>query len=199
MRRRLLPNTRDVRRDERGSAIVEAAIGSMLVVTLVFGVIEFGLAFKDYLSMAAAVRDGARVVSAFGSASNTDYALLQQIKTRMVAVDSNQIKRVVVYKADSPTSTIDSVNPTCKTASVPNVCNHYTTADLSLPVTDFTGTGSAPDAAWPPADRKDMLSGPPDYVGVWVEVSHQDITGLFDLTDTYTDEVVMRIEPATIT
>ncbi|MCC6226710.1 MAG: pilus assembly protein [Microthrixaceae bacterium] len=177
---------------------MEAAIGSILVVTLIFGVIEFGLAFKDYLSMSAAVRDGARVASTLGSTTSTDYDVIQQIKRRMVAVDSNQIERIVVFKASSPSSTIESVNAACKTTSITNVCNSYSAADLSRPSTDFVGSGSAKDVAWPPASREDTLSGPPDYVGVWVQISHQNITGLINVAETYSDEVVMRIEPATI-
>jgi len=177
---------------------MEAAIGSILVVTLIFGIIEFGLAFKDYLSMSAAVRDGARLASTLGSTTSTDYDVIQQIKKRMVAVDSNQIERIVVFKASSPSSTIESVNSGCKTTSITNVCNSYSTADLTRPSSDFVGTGAARDVAWPPGDREDTLSGPPDYVGVWVQISHQNITGLINVAESYSDEVVMRIEPATI-
>ncbi len=186
------------RRSERGVALIEAAIATPVVVLLIFGIIEFGLAFKDYLSMSAAVRDGARVASTLGRTTNTDYAILQQVKRRMLAVDASQIERIVVFKAVNPSSTIDSVNPSCKTTSIMNVCNSYSNADLSRPETDFTGGGGAPDQAWPPAVRKDALSAPPDYVGVWVQVKHQQITGLFTMKSTYTDEVIMRIEPATI-
>jgi Flp pilus assembly protein TadG len=192
--------TRRHRRDrgERGAAIVEAAIGTVLVCTLLFGVVEFGLAFKDYLSMSAAVRDGARVATTQGSSTLADYLIIKTVKQRMPAVATGNIQRIVVFKATGPTSTIDSVSSTCKTSSVTNVCNSYGPTDFSRPSTDFTGATPSPDRYWPPANRKDTLAGPPDYVGVWVQISHKNITGFFNLGSNYSDNVVMRIEPATI-
>jgi hypothetical protein len=186
------------RTDERGAAIVEAAISTVLFMTLLFGVIEFGLAFKDYLSMSAAVRDGARVASTQGTSTLTDYQVIQNVIRRMPAVATGKIQRIVVFKAPSSSSTIDTVNTTCKTASVTNVCNSYGPSDLTRPSTDFTGAAPSPDRYWPPANRKDTLAGPPDYVGVWVQISHQNITGFLTLSNNFSDQVVMRIEPATI-
>ena len=185
-------------RGERGAAIVEAAIGTVLVLTMIFGVIEFGLAFKDYLSMSAAVRDGARVATTQGSSTQADFLIIKTVKQRMPAVATGDIKRIVVFKAANPKSTIDSVNATCKTASVTNVCNSYGPTDFARPSTDFTGATPSPDRYWPPANRKDTLAGPPDYVGVWVQISHKGVTGLLKVASSYDDDVVMRIEPATI-
>lgn len=47
-------------RNNRGAALVEFAIVSLLLITLVFGIIEFGLLMKDYLTVNQAARDGAR-------------------------------------------------------------------------------------------------------------------------------------------
>jgi len=190
--------TRRNQRGERGAAIVEAAIGTVLFLTLLFGVIEFGLAFKDYLSMSAAVRDGGRVATTQGRNTLTDFLVIKTVKQRMPAVATGNILRIVVFKATGPSSTIDSINATCKTASVTNVCNSYGPTDFTRPSSDFTGETPSPDRFWPPAGRKDALSGPPDYVGVWVQISHRGVTGLVRLSDTYSDDVVMRIEPATI-
>ncbi len=190
--------TRRTQRGERGAAIVEAAIGTVLVLTMLFGVIEFGLAFKDYLSMSAAVRDGGRVATTQGSSTLTDFLVIRTVKQRMPAVATGNILRIVVFKATGPSSTIDSVNAACKTASVTNVCNSYGPTDFTRPSTDFTGATPSPDRYWPPANRKDTLAGPPDYVGVWVQISHKGITGFLRLSDNYSDDVVMRIEPATL-
>lgn len=50
----------------RGAALVEFAIVSMLLLTLLFGIIEFGLMMKDYLTVNQAAREGARA-AALGS------------------------------------------------------------------------------------------------------------------------------------
>ena len=41
-------------RDERGASLVEAAIVLPVVILIVFGIIEFALAFKDSLTVSSA-------------------------------------------------------------------------------------------------------------------------------------------------
>jgi hypothetical protein len=138
------------------------------------------------------------VASTQGTSTLTDYQVIQNVIKRMPAVATGKIMHIVVFKATSSSSTIDSVNTTCKTASVTNVCNNYGPTDLTRPSSDFTGAAPSPDRYWPPASRKDTLAGPPDYVGIWVQISHQNITGFLTMSNNFTDQVVMRIEPATI-
>lgn len=54
---------RRVLRGNRGAALVEFAIVSVLLIMLVFGIIEFALLMKDYLTVNQAAREGARVAS----------------------------------------------------------------------------------------------------------------------------------------
>ena len=50
-------------RNERGGVTVEAALLTPLLITLLFGIIEFGLIFKDLLLIHQAAREGARVAA----------------------------------------------------------------------------------------------------------------------------------------
>lgn len=52
-----------MRGDNRGAALVEFAIVVLLLLTLVFGIIEFGLLMKDYMVLNQAAREGARSAS----------------------------------------------------------------------------------------------------------------------------------------
>jgi hypothetical protein len=166
-----------------------------LVMLLIFGVLEFGLLFKDYLGLASGVRDGARQASALGTDVDTDYQVLQIALKRMPALNRNQILRIVVFKGTSANSTVPTA---CKTGSVTNSCNSYTNADLNRPQSNFDGTASSPDRFWMPSKRKDRLSDPPDYVGVWIKVRHEAVTGFLPLTKDLEEEVVMRIEPSRV-
>jgi hypothetical protein len=192
---RIARGQRRGRGSDRGATLVEAALSSVLVMTVLFGVLEFGLAFKDYLSMASAVRDGARTASTMGNDTLADYDIIQDVIKRMPAVNTNQIQAIVVFKGTTPTATIPTA---CQTASVSGSCNFYGPTDIVRPSTDFNGGSTAPDRYWAPSTRKDALSGPPDYVGVWVKIYHGGITGLLHLSKSYTDQTIMRIEPATI-
>jgi Flp pilus assembly protein TadG len=67
-------NTYRRSRDERGSAVVEFAIASMLLLTLLFGIISYGyaLSFKQGLTQAAA--EGARKAAVATSNHQTEAA-----------------------------------------------------------------------------------------------------------------------------
>lgn len=183
------------RSNERGSALVEAAIATPLVFLLIFGVIEFGLAMKDYVAMSSGVRAGAREASVQGRNADADWQILKAVKRATPGLDNNQIVRVVVFKATGPGMAVPT---SCKTVSVAGSCNSYGTADLARPAGDFTGSGVAPDRFWPPSNRKSALHDPPDYIGVWVEVHHDGLTQFVNMTDDYDDQIVMRIEPESL-
>ena len=51
------------RRDERGASAVEFAIIISLLFIVLFGIIQFGIAFNRYQSVNAAAREGARIAS----------------------------------------------------------------------------------------------------------------------------------------
>ena len=59
--------------DERGATLVEFAIVLPVLMTLIFGVVEFGIVFNDYIGLRQGARDAARqaVVAEFGSVSCT--------------------------------------------------------------------------------------------------------------------------------
>ncbi|WP_420372033.1 TadE family protein [Pedococcus badiiscoriae] len=52
------------RHPDRGAAAVEAAIVTPLILLIVFGIMEFGMVFKDTLTVSTSVRAGARTASA---------------------------------------------------------------------------------------------------------------------------------------
>jgi hypothetical protein len=179
-------------RGERGAALVEAAIVSPVIILLVFGMIEFGLVFRDYLTVANTTRSAARVGSAAGADADADYDILQALRGASSAIDATTIEKIIVFEATSPTG---GVPVDCVSAPVSGKCNHYDGSDFSRPSSDFTCTGSAPDRFWCPTDRVDRQSGPPDWIGVYVEVRHDYVTGLFGSTRMIKDTTVMRIEP----
>lgn len=86
--------TRKTRRGERGSTLVEFAIGATLFLTVMFAVIEFGRALWVHNALADAARRGAR------------YAVVH------TATDSTAVKNVVVYgdPAGGSTPLVDNLS-----------------------------------------------------------------------------------------
>lgn len=180
---------------ERGAALVEFALVAPVLMLLIFGGFEYGMFFKDYLTVANTTRTGARVGSAAGSSADADYQILQSVKAAAAALPggSASIQQISIYKSASaggaPTTTCQT------TSSATDKCNTYTASAFSQPASKFgCGTGSI-DSVWCPTTRIDSQAVGPDYIGVWVKTTHGFVTKLFGTSRTITDSVVMRIEP----
>ena len=186
-------------RGDRGVVLVEAAFISPILFLMIFSILEFGMAFRDYLALANSTRDGARAASVYGNDIYADYDILQEIASSSDLIDRADIERIVIFKASGPNA---SVPEACKPASVVNSCNSYTAAALDYAQSEFgCRTDRDLDRYWCPTaangqtGRKTKVSDPPDYVGVWIQVRHLWVTGLFGRSLTFRDETVMRIEP----
>ena len=66
-------------RGERGSVLVEAAFITPVLFFLLFSILEFGMAFRDYLAVANTTRDGARAASIYSNDLSADFDILQTI------------------------------------------------------------------------------------------------------------------------
>jgi hypothetical protein len=177
--------------------MVEFALIAPLLMTLTFGLLEFGLFFKNYLTVANTTRTAARVGSSVGKSADADYQILQAIKAAASALPSgaSSIQAVSIYKA---TATGGDPPTVCKTGpSAASLCNYYTAASLNLAATAFGGTTGKPDAYWSPTTRDVSQAAGTDYIGVWVKTNHNFVTKLFGTSRAITDAVVMRLEPVT--
>ena len=185
-------------RDERGVALVEFAVIAPVVMLLVFGIVEFGLAFSIKLNVETAARAGARVGSGLRDDRMADYNLLQSVKS---ALNDNlsSVQYVVVYKSTNATGAIPTgcsgATPTSQNGS----CNVYTGAQLSsLTAGSFNGPGCTagqPDFAWCPTSRQAVQSVGNDYLGVLVMVKTSAVTQVFGSFFPVQANAVMQLEP----
>lgn len=174
--------------------MVEAAILTPVFLLLFFGVLEWGYSFRDRLSVKDSSLVGARIGSSEGNSAFADYEILKAIKQHS-NMAAGKITKIVVYKASSYNA---SVPTACLTASQTNVCNRYTGADLSKNNSYFGCDPGNVDIAWCPSDRKYALTGtygPPDYLGVYVEAHHNNITKLIGSGYDFKSDTIVRIEP----
>lgn len=183
------------RQDERGATLLEFALVTPVLLLLVFGAVEYGLFFKNYLTVSNTTRTGARVASATGSGADSDYQILQAVKAAATALPggSDSIQLISIYRANSAGG---APTATCQTSSsAADRCNVYTASAFSQPATRFGCGAGTLDTAWCPTTRQDSQAIGPDYIGVWVKTTHGFVTKLFGTSRTITDSVVMRIEP----
>lgn len=189
-------------RGDRGVALLEFAMVLPFLIVLVTGVLEFGSAFRDSMTVSNSLRSGVRVASNSGDDRLTDYGTIKALEAAIRDVPDSKINRIVIFDA----GTVNEPPAACKSgSSVADVCNVYTPSDFARPQSDFEAlnpsdpnqcASGAPDAAWCPLERSTDQATGTDRVGVWVEVFLPYRTGLFPGSGlTVTDSVVMRLEP----
>lgn len=212
-------------RDNRGVAVIEAAIFTPVFFALIFGVMEIGMAMNSSLALASSVKAGARLASATGNEPRADLYTMLNIARESSAINRGDIVRIVIYK---PAGFGDGPSDLCKEGS-PQLgeCNVYNADDLrkaevqvkeetdALAATPprsvdsskvFFGCkkGSPPyqqvliDNSWCPTERKvTMLGTGPEYVGVWMRIEHKWVTKMFGNAKTLESQSIIRLEPRT--
>jgi len=208
---------------DTGSVIAEAALLTPLFITLLFGVLEFGGAFRDYLTLGNGSLAGTRQAAIQGNAADADWNIVQAVKKSVSAMPLSQINKVVIFRlrpvlsSPGPGECLTSACPTSPVPStclsaiqgVANVCNVYGPTELAVisatvPATWNTCPGppsqTYPASFYCPTTRNVLAPSPtnsagPDYVGVYVEITHPWITGLFGSSIKMSDTSVTRLEP----
>jgi Flp pilus assembly protein TadG len=184
-------------RSERGAALLEFAIVTPLLVLLAFATAETGLAWVSNNKVEGAASQAARVAASSGNRPEADVSTLLAIKAALPADELANLKRVVIYKSTTANGVVPSgCVPSLEDGSdfgVNNVCNSYSGA-LVRSVTTTTTLSSSVEK-WLPSVRKDTLGGPPDYVGIWIQTVHTNLTKTFFGDFTITKSSVYRIQP----
>jgi hypothetical protein len=177
--------------DDRGAVLVEAALLTPIFFLLIFGIVEFSFGMRAHLTTGVIAESGARSASIAGTQQDADGQILAAVSKAASNLPADSLKEVVIFKASGPDDTIPAA---CQAGGVSGVCNHYQRSDLDTAIADFD-CSSAGDNFWCPTSRNASLSGPPDYVGVWVRVRHDYFTGFFGDGMDLTRTKIMRLEP----
>lgn len=195
-------------RGERGSAIIEAAFVTPVFLLLLFGILEYGLLFRDNLTTNNASQEGARAASVGGRALEADYLTLQTLEHGIAAMGLEPLNYVVIFNANATAPGLGYEIPDghlCHTQSVDDVCNRYVPADFDKELldtsddpTDFfrcVTSSDNLDGAWCPGDRRAGLGDNSDLIGVYVNTTHTYLTGFFGEQQTLDATTVIRVEP----
>ncbi len=203
---RTQPHTRPRRcQDDGGSIIVESAIVLPLLLAMLAGLVDFGGALKNRITIQGATRAAARAEAVMGNAAAADQFTLTTLWAGMQATGNINLSKVIVFKTD-----LNGVLPTACASAVPSNsgngvnsgvvrCNVYTKTQVQNSSTTFTQANAGCTSGWDrwycPSTRQINLTGPPDYIAVYVEVVYTPYTKIFKSSITMTDQQVMRLEP----
>ena len=165
--------------EDRGATLVEAAIVLPVFFLLIFGLLEFGFGFKDWLSINHAAREGARVSVVAADDDRADQFALEAFEEGLVAAMIDGVAYVEIGNADG------------------SIANHY------VPASTPCGWTPCPNPeiniglvglSWPPSAR-DVIMPDVDRIKVTVEFKHDYLTGFIGDSVTWKASKVMRIEP----
>ena len=174
---------------DRGASAVEAAIVTPVVMVLLFGIIELGFVFKDYLAVAGAVRAGVRTASA-----NPRMATFAQVAANKVAqtggaMNFSDVKQLWVFKVDPTTNkTIGFTNFSDCSYCVKFRWDSGTNAFVPI-------TGGDTWASTTQNACSLSIGGPLDRIGVYIQLKHDPFTGLVLQTIYISEASILSLEP----
>ena len=172
-----------VRGNERGAVTVEAALIMPLLLLIVFGIIEFGLFFKDAIVVTSMVRTGARTMSAEPRQAQQFTDTVAAVTTAVSSASAGSVEELWIYEAGAngfPTGQAGFT--TCTN------CVRYTWNGTSFSQTPgYTWNVTSQNAC--PNDAQHTS------VGIYLKAQHHFLTGLFPGSWPSSDHAVMRFEP----
>ena len=161
------------------------------MILVVMATIEIGLAFKDFLTVGALSREGARVAALAGRDSKADCAVLIGLGTLATSSDLDKIDNVEIYKAAEGTGAQGVTNLwTYNSGEDPSQCN--------IPAELNDGWSPAGAINYPPGGRNTTVGSTPlDIIGVRVTMTRSWVTGFPPFRGVFTldETTITRVEP----
>lgn len=178
---------------ESGAALVEMAIVLPLLILLVFGIVEYGLLFKEKLTVASATTSSARTGATMGARDEADIRILEAIEAGLFdSVDSSVLISVEIFSANPATG-----------AQIAGKVNTYSFAPATTcrwsPCPDPADPTFAYGGPWIPSGRDTTLEpggGGVEVLGIKVRYHHTAVTNLIPGVDRDLTEIArIRLEP----
>jgi hypothetical protein len=157
-----------------------------IVLLVVIGILETGVAFRDFLTVSNAAKEGVRVLTSMGDDPLADcVALAKTYSALSIGAPVTQLQSIEVFRAnpDGGQVAVDTNEYRLQSGGDPDECADW------IPVR----------YGWDPLDRRVVVGGPDDLdiAGVRIVFDHSWITGLPPFAGTFTinEATVSRLEP----
>jgi hypothetical protein len=182
-----MPSERRESRDRDGGAVaVETAVVSTLLIILLFGIVECSFLFKDWLSVSAAARAGARMGSSQPRVANFAQASADQVTNALSDLSPADLQAVWVYK------TTGATGPPPATCTSSSSCVPFTWDGAQLKLT------TSSSGNWLNTDQNACAGDAArDSLGVYLKYKHTSPLGVFFNNSIISQTTVMWIEPWT--
>lgn len=187
MRRRFVSHRLD---NSRGANLVEFALVMPIVLLVVLGILETGVAFRDFLTVSNAVKEGVRVVAAMGDDPMSDCVTVSRTAAALgTALPLTNLIQVEIFRADAAGQQTGDTNVyTLPVGADPSDCTEWSPNPTQINT-----------LVWSPLARR-VVIGPGqslDIAGVRVTYTHDWITGFPPFVGSFivNEATVSRLEP----
>ncbi len=176
--------------------MVEAALVLPLVLMIVFGLVEFGLLFKDELTVSSAAGAGAREGAALSKVAEYQDEVVDQVQDRLAATSPQDGDKLVIYKVDPDSDnglpafagSQGEIFSGCL-AGADNPCYAYQWQSGS-----FELVPGSPD--WTASEQSTCRDEVLDEIGVFLEITHDFFIPMFGGSDRLvTERNTFQLEP----
>ena len=174
---------------ERGANLVELALVVPIIILVVIGILEVGVAFRDLLTVSNAAKEGVRLVAAMGDDPTTDCVVLVKTSSALASsVSLADLVNIEIFKAKPDGTPSQMTNIYTLIGSDPTDCTHWSPNPLDID-----------SLIWSPLARN-VTVGPSDdldIAGVRVTYTHKWITGFPPFVGSFVldEATVSRLEP----
>ena len=97
------------RKRERGTTLTEAAFVTFPFFMIIFGILEMGFLFRNYLTISNTAAESGRAASVYGSDVDADFQILRAAEHGVAAMGVEQLDYIVVWRADDPNDTVPNI------------------------------------------------------------------------------------------
>lgn len=177
--------------DDRGAALIEFALVFTLLLTLALGAFEYGMLFRDWLSVTVSAREGGRVAASAATFGQADCVILEATAGALQSLTSGSLTQVHIYRSSA-------------SGSYPGATSSFTRRYRpGIPgepgLIACTGSQWFPlhlGGSWAPAARNNSGVNA-DWIGVRVDFEHEWLTDFlwFSGTASFSDDAIFRMEP----
>jgi Flp pilus assembly protein TadG len=207
-----------------GAVFAEFVLVLPMLITVLMGVFEFGMAWRVRNDLQSALRVGLRIDANAGNNSLADWNTVLALQANLTRIANLKIDYLIVFKGSvtpgSTTtvpanclSTAEGLNVTATNpspAGVAGVCNIYTRQMIATTVSSPAGSpnynctandnpATAWDGKWCPRGRQTGMdansTNGPDVIGLYAKYRYSTYSRLVGASITMTDSAVGRLEP----
>ncbi len=94
------------RKGERGTTITEAAFVTIPFFLIIFGIMEMGFLFRNYLTIGNTAAEAARAAAVNGNQPDADFQILRSAEHGIAALGVENLDYLVIWRATGPDDTV---------------------------------------------------------------------------------------------